>query len=65
MKAPITIGQEMYRLAEKIFPICRSLTGNGVRRTLQILSDYIAQDGMVFSLHEIPTGTQVFDWTVP
>ena len=55
MKAPIPIGQEMYRLAEKIFPICRSLTGNGVRRTLQILSDYIAQDGMVFSLHDIKT----------
>lgn len=47
------------------FPICRSITGDGVRKTLKMLSDFIAQDGMEFSIHEIPSGTQVFDWTVP
>lgn len=65
MNSSAEIGREMYRLAEAIFPICRSITGDGVRQTLKILSDFIAKDGMAFSVHEIPSGTQVFDWTVP
>lgn len=65
MKLSVETGQEMYRLAEAIFPLCRSITGAGVRQTLKILSDFIAQDGMELSVHEIPSGTQVFDWTVP
>lgn len=65
MKLSAVIGQEMYRLAEAIFPICRSITGEGVRQTLKILSDYIGQDGLNLSIHEVPSGTQVFDWTVP
>ena len=65
MKSSAEIGREMYQLAEAIFPICRSITGDGVRKTLKMLSDFIAQDGMEFSIHEIPSGTQVFDWTVP
>ena len=32
-------GQEMYQLAKRLFPICRSITGNGVRETLDILSE--------------------------
>ncbi len=58
-------GQEMYDLAGKIFPICRSITGSGVRETLRILGDYIGQDGVRFSITEVPSGTPVFDWTVP
>ena len=58
-------GQEMYDLAAEIFPIFRSLTGDGVRKTLGILSDYIGRDGIRLEIHEIPSGTQVFDWTVP
>lgn len=58
-------GQEMYDLAGKIFPICRSITGSGVRETLRILGDYIGQDGVCFSITEVPSGTPVFDWTVP
>ena len=66
MNITTNIGMEMYKLAETIFPICRSLTGDGVRQTLKILSNYIAQDGgRELSLHEVPSGTQVFDWTVP
>lgn len=61
----INNGKEMFRLAEAIFPFCRSITGAGVRQTLKILSDFIAKDGMELSVHEVPSGTQAFDWTVP
>lgn len=54
-------GVKIYKIAEELFPICRSITGNGVRETLHILKKYIPQ--LVIS--EIPSGTQVFDWTVP
>ena len=54
-------GQNMYQLAERLFPICRSLTGNGFRESLRILTEGLAD----FRTYEIPTGTQVFDWTVP
>lgn len=59
-------GQEIYALAEAIFPYNRSLTGEGVRRTLQDLRDYIGRDhGPELRIHGIPSGTRVFDWTVP
>ncbi len=54
------VGQRIYALAAELFPICRSITGNGVRRTLDILGRHIA-----IETSEVPTGTQVFDWTVP
>ena len=41
-------------------PICRSITGDGVRQTLRALGREIAAD-----VHEVPSGTPVFDWTVP
>ena len=55
------IGNEMYTLCNKLFPICRSITGNGVRETLRILQSICP----AMTLHEVQTGTQVFDWTVP
>lgn len=54
-------GQVMYDLAKKLFPICRSITGNGFRESLNILKEQ-APEIRVF---EVPTGTEVFDWTVP
>jgi aminopeptidase-like protein len=54
------IGHEMYRLVAELFPICRSITGNGVRETLRIIRSHIP-----IEVHSVPTGTQVFDWTVP
>jgi aminopeptidase-like protein len=54
------IGQEIYDLAADIFPICRSITGNGVRQTL----DLIGRD-VPMQVHEVRSGTRVFDWTVP
>ena len=55
-----SIGEEIYALAAEIFPICRSITGNGVRETLQRISAHIPLD-----IHEVPTGTKFFDWIVP
>lgn len=50
----------MYGLAAALFPICRSITGNGVRETLRALSAVVP-----LTVHEVPSGTRVFDWTVP
>lgn len=54
------VGQEMYGLIEELYPICRSITGNGVRKTLERIGRVVPLE-----VHEVPTGTQVFDWTVP
>ena len=53
-------GEQMHALLSRLFPICRSITGNGVRETLKILQEYIPLE-----IHEIPSGTKAFDWTVP
>lgn len=59
-------GQKIYSLANSIFPICRSITGKGVRETLSVLSEYIKEGGgPEIVLHQVPSGTRVFDWTVP
>lgn len=59
-------GKKMYDFANKIFPYCRSITGQGVRETLHDLKSYIEKDtGVHLEIYSIPTGTQVFDWTVP
>jgi aminopeptidase-like protein len=54
------VGREMYELIAELYPLCRSLTGDGVRKTLSILNKHLPLD-----IHEVPTGTPVFDWTVP
>ena len=54
------IGNSMHRLIAELYPICRSITGNGVRRTLEIIGRHIPLE-----IHEVPSGTPVFDWTVP
>ncbi len=51
----------MHALAARLFPICRSITGDGVRETLAIISESLP--GLV--QHEVPSGTSVLDWTVP
>ncbi len=57
----MTIGKEMYDLCAKLFPYCRSITGDGVRKTLHDLKAVVPE----MTLHEVPSGTRVFDWTVP
>lgn len=54
-------GQQIYNIANEIFPICRSITGNGVRKTLGILKKYYSD----LEIREIPSGTKVFDWIIP
>lgn len=54
------IGKEMHHLMTELFPICRSITGDGVRKTDQIISKHIPLE-----IHEIPSGTKVFDWIIP
>ena len=53
-------GYSMYALAEELYPICRSITGRGVRDTLDILSKTYP-----INIHNVPSGTEVFDWSVP
>jgi aminopeptidase-like protein len=55
-----SVGQEMYKLIADLYPICRSITGNGVRQTLHSIQKYIP-----LSVQEVPSETPVFDWTVP
>ena len=55
----------MYDFASKIFPYTRSITGEGVRQTLKDLTDRIATAGVELKISSVPSGTQVFDWTVP
>ncbi|MCX9597635.1 DUF4910 domain-containing protein [Vibrio cholerae] len=55
------IGNEIYELAEKLWPINRSLTGEGVRQTLRIIQNEVPE----LKIFEVPSGTQVFDWVIP
>ena len=57
---PNNIGNEIYGLIEELYPICRSITGDGVRQTLKIVQKHIP-----LTVNEVQTGTRVFDWTVP
>jgi aminopeptidase-like protein len=54
------VGQEIYDLIAELYPICRSITGDGLRETLKIIQKHIPLE-----IREVPTGTQIFDWTVP
>jgi aminopeptidase-like protein len=54
------LGHQMYGCIADLYPLCRSITGNGVRETLRRLQAHAP-----LSVHEVPTGTQVFDWTIP
>ena len=53
-------GAAMHALIARLYPICRSITGDGVRQTLRILSEL-----MPLEISEVPSGTKVLDWTVP
>lgn len=54
------VGQTMHDLVAELYPLCRSITGEGVRDTLRLI-----QQRIPLEMSEVPSGTQVFDWTVP
>lgn len=55
-----TAGQEIYQLIEELYPICRSITGDGFRTSLEIVAKYIPLE-----LYKVSSGTQVLDWVIP
>ena len=57
---PAKAGSEMHALATRLYPICRSISGPGLRETLAILGQ-----SMPLKTFEVASGTEVFDWTVP
>lgn len=59
-KNPAEVGQELHSFAAELYSICRSITGDGIRRTLALIQNRIA-----LQTCEVPTGTAAFDWTVP
>lgn len=59
-QSPAETGKELHRFARELYPICRSITGDGIRRTLRMIGDMIP-----LQISEVPTGTEVFDWMVP
>jgi aminopeptidase-like protein len=54
-------GIFMHEVARRLFPICRSITGEGVRQTLRILQEYLPD----LAIHEVASGTKCYDWTIP
>jgi aminopeptidase-like protein len=60
LKDRAALGAELHQFARELYPICRSITGDGLRRTLERIQKQIP-----LQLSEVPTGTPVFDWTVP
>jgi aminopeptidase-like protein len=57
---PATVGPAIHALMRELYPICRSITGDGFRQTLARLKKEVRLE-----VHEVPSGTKVFDWTVP
>lgn len=53
-------GRRMHELAERLYPLCRSITGDGLRESLRMVSEKIP-----IEIKAVPSGTKVFDWSVP
>lgn len=59
-KDSMEVGRDLHGFAADLYPICRSITGDGIRRTLAMI-----QERIPLQISEVPSGTEVFDWTVP
>jgi len=57
---PVTTGASLHAFAAELYPICRSITGDGVRKTLELIGRRVP-----LAIHEVPSGSRVFDWEVP
>lgn len=60
LAAPAGAGRAMHDFARELFPICRSITGDGIRTTLRAIARHLP-----LTLHEVASGTKVLDWEVP
>ena len=58
--AALNTGRELHEFATRLYPICRSITGQGVRQSLGLIGRHIP-----LAVREVPSGTAVFDWEVP
>lgn len=58
--ASASAGAQMHALAAALYPLCRSITGDGIRETLRLVQEHLPLEW-----HEVASGTPVFDWTVP
>src|SRR5215469_5885087 len=56
----VEVGHALHEFAVELYPICRSITGSGLRQTLAKI-----QERIPLQIFEVATGTSVFDWTVP
>ena len=56
----MTVGKRIFKLAEKLWPIHRSITGEGFRRSLELIKSEIPE----IKIHKIKSGAKVFDWTI-
>src|SRR6266508_5250658 len=54
------LADEMYDFIGDLYPLCRSITGDGLRETLRRIGGQVP-----LTIHEVPTGTKVFDWVIP
>lgn len=57
--SPASLGEDLHARMVELYPICRSITGPGVRQTLELIRARVP-----IEVHAVPTGTPVFDWTV-
>ena len=57
---PVAVCDELDSYLQRLFPLCRSITGNPNRETLRILQELVP-----LTIHEVPSGTAVYDWTIP
>jgi aminopeptidase-like protein len=57
---PARVGTQLHQFITQLYPLCRSITGEGLRETLRRIGGLVDLD-----IHEVPSGTQAFDWTVP
>ena len=60
MSAPSATGSDLHQFASRLYPICRSITGQGVRQTLDMIREHVP-----LAISEIPSGTVIYDWEVP
>jgi len=54
------LGEHIHALVRRLYPICRSITGDGLRKTLRIINSYAALE-----IREVPSGSRAYDWQIP